>query len=132
VKEDRIWRHPTLTPLELQILLALSCEDLRGAEILRAISREMERLKTIWSQTPYVAVHRLISMGLIRVSVANQEENSDGPTKRFLQLTASGRRAAQSELRRMAILVETALQKGMLQGAIHVEELETSEVAKGE
>lgn len=92
-----------LTPLALHILVALSQGPRHGYAVIRDIEERTDGALNLRSGTLYVALQRLSDSGLIE-EVQPPPDSTDARRK-FFALTASGRGAAQREMRSLERLV---------------------------
>jgi len=103
--------HLPLTPLSLQVLVALADAPRHGYGILKEIeatSREPVRTST---GTLYLAIQRLEQEGLIE---EDREHGGSDARRRYYQLTDLGREVAAAEGRRLATLLDVSRSKGLL------------------
>lgn len=109
-----------LPPLTCHILLSLADEDLHGYGILRKIPRLMEGRSVPASGPVYLAAKRLLAEGLLEE--AGCDRDGEGPARRgpHYRLTPFGREVTRAELRRMAHLLDTAVNKGLVKGEVSV------------
>lgn len=98
-----------LSPAALQILAALAVEDLHGYGIIQAVSAQSQGTVRIGPGTLYDNLKRLMDQGWVR-DLKPASEND----KRLYRLTAAGKIALSSEIRRLEHLVRQT--KPRLQG----------------
>lgn len=92
----------TLKPREFAILLALAGGPRHGYAIMQALRLDPAEPLPIGPATLYRTLKDMESAGLI--SGSEGPDDSDGPPRRYFQLTAAGRRAGNREAERMAAL----------------------------
>jgi len=106
-----------LTPLEFEVLLALSDADLHGYAIMRTVEDRSGGLVSVHAGTLYRALARLVDSGLL-------EERDDAPDRagepndrrRVYRLTRLGRAVARAEAERLESQVGSARAFGLLGG----------------
>lgn len=100
-----------MRPIEFQILLALAAGARHGYALLQDIeTRSGSRLET---GTLYRALQRLLEQSYVRETKGPPGEDE---RRRYYAITASGRRAATDEARRMAALVDAARASRLIPG----------------
>lgn len=109
-----------LTPLSFQILLALVDAERHGYGIMKEIERRTKGRMTTATGPLYLAAQRLMESGLIAESDKRPAPELDDQRRRYYKLTAFGRAVAAAEARRMAQLVDVALDKELVQGRIKI------------
>jgi DNA-binding PadR family transcriptional regulator len=100
-----VTRKPTLTDLAFHILIALGSGPAHGYAIGKDVEEQSGGRLDPSTGALYQALHRLKEEGLI--ASAEPSEPSD-ERRRYFQLTDRGRRAAETEARRLNALVQTA------------------------
>jgi DNA-binding PadR family transcriptional regulator len=103
--------HLPLTPLSLQILVALADAPRHGYGILKEIESFSVVPFRSSTGTLYLAIQRLEEQGLIEEDV---ERPSPDSRRRYYRLTDLGREVAVAESRRLASLLEVSRAKGFL------------------
>ncbi|HWA14845.1 MAG TPA: PadR family transcriptional regulator [Gemmatimonadales bacterium] len=93
---------PALKPREFAILLALAGGPRHGYAIMQALRRDPAEPLPIGPATLYRTLRDLERAGLL--SGSEGPSDSEGPPRRYFQLTAVGRRAGSREAERMAAL----------------------------
>lgn len=88
-----------LTPVALEILLALANGERHGYDVMLAIERRTEGRISPNPGTLYRAIDRLVRTGLI---TATERRLVSGESRRFFRLSRFGMRVAEAELRRLA------------------------------
>ena len=111
-----------LTPLSFQILLALVDSERHGYGIMKEIERRTKGRMTTATGPLYLAAQRLLESGLIAESDKRPAPELDDQRRRYYKLTAFGKAVAGAEVRRMAHLVDVALDKDLVQGKIKISE----------
>ena len=109
-----------LTPLSFQILLALVDAERHGYGIMKEIERRTKGRMTTATGPLYLAAQRLMESGLIEESDKRPAPELDDQRRRYYKLTAFGRAVAAAEAKRMAQLVDVALDKELVQGRIKI------------
>lgn len=89
-----------LKPREFAILLALADGPRHGYGIMQALRLDPAEPLPIGPATLYRTLKEMETTGLI--SGSEGPEDSDGPPRRYFQLTGAGRRAGTMEAQRMA------------------------------
>lgn len=93
-----------LTPVDLQVLLALGRGPLHGYGIKLDIARRTEGEVSLGSGTLYEAVQRLEQCAFIARTRAPEGPEVDS-RRRYYRLEAAGERAVREELERLAAVV---------------------------
>jgi DNA-binding PadR family transcriptional regulator len=91
----------TLSPLSAAILFALAGGESHGYAIIKEIEEMTEGEMRLNTGSIYLALHRLLSDGLIA-------QTSSEDRRRYYKLTEAGRAAAKAEARRLNQLVRAA------------------------
>lgn len=94
----------TIPPAALYVLLALSDGERHGYAILKEIESVTGGALTILPGTLYRIVRQLVDDGWIVETGADPKDER----RRYYRLTARGRKAAQAEVARMAMIVSIA------------------------
>jgi DNA-binding PadR family transcriptional regulator len=101
-----------LTPLSYDILLALADEARHGYGIIKEIEGRSGEGTGPSTGALYLALQRMEGEGLIEEA---PRPDPDGDLRRrYYRLTASGRRAAEAETRRLEALVAAAREKRLV------------------
>jgi DNA-binding PadR family transcriptional regulator len=103
---------PPLTPLSIQILVALADAPLHGYGIVQEIERIEGRPLQSSTGTLYLAIQRLGRDGLIEEDVAPRPDEDQ--RRRYYRLTDLGRDTAVAEMRRLAGLLDAARRKHLV------------------
>ena len=112
-----IEQHLPLTPKVFHILLALADGEKHGYVIMREVKKLTEGNVTLGPGTLYGAIKRLLKSGLISESDQRPDPALDDARRRYYQLTENGRLVLEAEAERLALLVEVARAKDLLDGA---------------
>lgn len=108
--------HLPLGPATLQILLALSGEDLHGYGIMLEVRRQTEGLYELGPGTLYDNLQRLEEQGWVR-QLATRPKGGDARRKYF-RLTAAGKRTLAAEIDRLeGVVKEARLRERGLRGS---------------
>jgi len=102
---DSVSNQP-LAPAVLQILLALSGEDLHGYGIMQEVRRQTEERYPIGPGTLYDNLQRLTRQGLVS-EVADPPAGAD-PRRKYYRLTADGTALLAGEIKRLEGIVQEA------------------------
>jgi DNA-binding PadR family transcriptional regulator len=100
-----------LTPLSLQVLLALADEDRHGYAIIKEIARQTQGKLQPGTGALYTAIQRLVDDRLIEASRRRAGAADDDSRRRYYRLTAQGRAALASETERLTELLAVARRK---------------------
>lgn len=103
--------HLPLTPLSLQILVALADAPRHGYGILKEIEGSSRGPFRSSTGTLYLAIQRLEQEGLIE---EDREHESADARRRYYRLTGLGREVATAESGRLATLLDVSRSKGLL------------------
>jgi len=99
-----------LSPLSAAILFALADGASHGYAIIKEIENITDGEMRLNTGYIYLALHRLLSDGLI----AESKGEGDDARRRYYKLTEAGRTAAKAEARRLAQLVRAASAKKLI------------------
>jgi DNA-binding PadR family transcriptional regulator len=97
-----------LSPIALQVLLAIADGDKHGYAILKEIERRTEGQVTLGASSLYAVLKRLLAEGLVEEAAERPDPALDDERRRYYRLAAFGRRAVVAELTRL----ETVLAHG--------------------
>lgn len=100
-----------MTPQVFQILLSLADGPKHGYAIIADIRGRTSDEMQLTASTLYDALARLADQALIEVTAAPSDAASVDSRRRYYQLTAAGREAAQQESSRLSRLLEMARAK---------------------
>jgi len=106
-----------LSPLLLQILLALIDGERHGYAIRREIRERTSGMLDPGAGSLYGAIEKLLSQGAIEESDERPDPRLDDERRRYYRLTEFGRRVAVSEVERLRELVRFAHTKLAPKGA---------------
>ncbi|MGF1473569.1 MAG: PadR family transcriptional regulator [Rubrobacteraceae bacterium] len=101
-----------LTPVTLNILLALADEERHGYGIMLEVSDRTGGKMRIGPGTLYSSIRRLVEGRLIEESEARPAPESDDERRRYYRLTDFGRKVLAAEIRRLESTVRAARKKG--------------------
>jgi DNA-binding PadR family transcriptional regulator len=110
-------RYLPLTPIVLQVLLALADEPRHGYGIIGEVARRTDGLIELRTGTLYVLLQRLVEEGLIERAVPGVTEGAGsrpGSPRRYYGLTGMGRGVLRAETQRLASVVSEARRKRVL------------------
>ena len=96
-----------LTPLSMEILLALAEGELHGYALMQRLEEQTGGGLAPGTGTLYAALQRMMDEGLI-VEADNLPRPGEDQRRRYYRITPQGREAARSEARRMARVLELA------------------------
>jgi DNA-binding PadR family transcriptional regulator len=103
-----------LTPVALNILLALADRDRHGLGIAEDIETFTAGRMILGPGTLYGAIKRLLDLGLVHEVNEPPKGESDDPRRRYYRLTALGKRAVEIETRQLARVLGVAKVRGVL------------------
>jgi DNA-binding PadR family transcriptional regulator len=106
--------HMPLTNLAFHILLALADPARHGYAIIQDIERRTGGAMQLRSGTLYTAIQRLESDGLLVEDGRRPAADRDDERRRYYRLTPLGRNVAALEAARLASMLSTAAEKGLL------------------
>jgi len=99
-------RFLPLTPVVLEIAMALAAGDRHGYQIMQAVERRSDGRIVLHPGTLYRALARLLEQGLIEE--LEERRDADDERRRYYRLTALGRAVARAEVERLAGQVSAA------------------------
>jgi DNA-binding PadR family transcriptional regulator len=99
-------RFLPLTPVVLEIALALAGGDRHGYDIMQEVERRSDGRIVLHPGTLYRALARLLDQGLIEE--LDERRDDDDERRRYYRLTALGRAVARAEVERLAGQVASA------------------------
>lgn len=108
---------PTLTAAEFQVLLALADGDKHGYAIGKEIAERTDGQVQLRAATLYTVIKRLLENDFIDEEAERPDPELDDERRRYYRLTASGRRAAEDEARRLEATAKQARAKLRLRKA---------------
>jgi DNA-binding PadR family transcriptional regulator len=97
-----------LSHAAIHILIAIGPEERHGYAIMTEVDRMSGGAIRIGPGTLYTTIARLLEGGLIEETVERPDPALDDKRRRYYRLTASGRAAAATEVRRLESLVASA------------------------
>jgi DNA-binding PadR family transcriptional regulator len=103
--------RPPLHPLEFRILVALLEEARHGYDIVKRIEATEPSSSRVYPANLYRRIRDLHAQGLVEETEPG--EGSPDARRRYFALTASGRRVAAAELRRLERLIDEARAGGL-------------------
>ena len=112
--DDRARAVLPLTPVAIQILLALSDKHRHGLGIADEIETTTAGKMTLGPGTLYGAMKRLLEQGLIDEPEDTPKGESDDPRRRYYHITPLGTRALELEAKAMADVLQVAKAKRVL------------------
>lgn len=99
-----------LSTQQFQILLAVTDEARHGYGIILDVATRTHGEVRLGTGALYTALRRLAAIGLVRETA---RRDPDDERRRYYALTAAGRRALQTETRRLELLLDQARHKGV-------------------
>jgi DNA-binding PadR family transcriptional regulator len=96
---------PPLAPAAIHILLAIGPGERHGYAIMREVETLTDGRTRLAPGTLYTNIKRLLAAGLIEESTERPDPELDDQRRRYYRLTAIGRTAVSSEVRRLESLV---------------------------
>ena len=105
---------PPLTPVAIQILLALSENKLHGYGIKQEIERRTDGAMNLGSGTLYEAIQRLERDGLVTETTPPDDAPKGRRPRRYYRLRLEGVRALQAELLKWEKIVRYAKEKKLI------------------
>ena len=96
-----------LTPVVLEISLALAAGERHGYEIMQEVERRTDGQIVLHPGTLYRALSRLLEQGLIE-ELEERRSAEDDERRRYYRLTALGTSVARAEVERLAGQVSAA------------------------
>jgi DNA-binding PadR family transcriptional regulator len=100
-------RHLPLTPVVLEIALALAAGERHGYEIMQDVERRTSGQIVLHPGTLYRALGRLLDQGFIE-ELDERPSPQDDERRRYYRLTALGHAVARAEVERLAGQVAAA------------------------
>jgi DNA-binding PadR family transcriptional regulator len=101
-------RFLPLTPVVLEIALALAQGERHGYEIMQEVERRSDGRIVLHPGTLYRALGRLLDQGLIEELDDRPAAGNDDERRRYYRLTALGQAVARAEVERLASQVSAA------------------------
>ncbi len=103
----------SLTPVELQILLALAAESRHGYGIKLDVEQRTQGAMKLGSGTLYEAIQRMEKHGWLEVAQAPGDDPAEARRK-YYRLTSDGRARLQGDLESLQGIVADAIAMDML------------------
>ena len=103
-----------LTPIVLQVLLALADGDRHGYGIILEVGRRTDGLITLRTGTLYTVLKRLLELDLIEESDVRPSPDEDDERRRYYRATAFGRAVTRAEAQRLESVIALARDKRVL------------------
>jgi DNA-binding PadR family transcriptional regulator len=97
--------HLPLKPADLELLLALSGEELHGYGLVQQIAAHTNGLVTLDPGNLYRLIKRLVGAGLVAEAGHRSAADAEGERRRYYRLTPLGGRVLAAELERLRVLV---------------------------
>ena len=114
-------RSPTdlipLRPVEFEILLVLTGGDAHGYAIIKEAEARVDGVSRIETGTLYRALRRLTAEGLVKPSEVKSAPDVDDERRRYFSITRFGQEVASAEAHRLAIQVDAARTRALLDGS---------------
>jgi DNA-binding PadR family transcriptional regulator len=105
-----------LSPIALQVLLAIADGDKHGYAILKEIDRRTDGQIALGTSSLYAVLKRLLAEGLVEEALERPAPALDDERRRYFRLTAFGRRAVIAELKRLETVLAHGRAKRLLFG----------------
>ena len=105
--------HLPLTPVALNVLLALADEDRHGYGIMLEVRERTGGEVRLGPGTLYGAIRRLREGGMIESSDERPDPDLDDERRRYYRLTDFGKRVLATEVGRLDAAVRAARAKGV-------------------
>jgi DNA-binding PadR family transcriptional regulator len=112
--DERAQAELPLTPVALQILLALADQHRHGLGIAEEIEHTTGGKMAPGPGTLYGAIKRLLESGLIAEPDDTPKGQSDDPRRRYYHITPLGTRTLELETRALANVLQVAKAKRVL------------------
>lgn len=103
-----------LSPVSMEILLALAASDLHGYAIIQAVRQQTAGRLRPGAGTMYAALERMLDAALIR-EVTTADDLS--ARRRSYGITALGREVARAEAKRLAGVIKLAAERRLVRRA---------------
>ena len=105
-----------LSPAAFSILMALKDGERHGYAILREVSEQSDGAVKLLPGTLYNLLKRMLEDGWIEELDERPDPELDDERRRYYRLTGLGERVVNLEAERLAALVRTAREHGLLAG----------------
>lgn len=99
--------HLPLKPVDLQLLLALSEEEMHGYGLVQAIEAGTDGLVRLDPGNLYRVIKRLLADGLVTEGDRREAADAGHERRRYYRITALGQRVLVAELRRLQALMRS-------------------------
>jgi DNA-binding PadR family transcriptional regulator len=106
-----------LTPMTLQILVALADGDKHGYAIIKEVRRRTDGEVELGASSLYAVMKRLLGDGLVAEADQRPDPALDDERRRYYRLTDFGRQVAVAEMKRLETLLRQARAKRLMPGA---------------
>ena len=103
-----------LKPLDLQLLLALSEQELHGYGLVQAIADRTDGLVTLEPGNLYRVIKRLLADGLVGELGPRRAPDLSDERRRYYRLTPLGARVLAEELRRLQAVVDSPASRALV------------------
>lgn len=103
-----------LTPIVLQVLLALADQPRHGYGIILEVDQRTDGLMRLRTGTLYTVLKRLVELELVEETDARPLPDDDDERRRYYELTTFGRNVMKAEARRLEAVVALARDKRVL------------------
>jgi len=105
-----------LSPIGLQVLLAIADGDKHGYAILKDVDRRTGGQLALGASSLYAVLKRLLGEGLVEETAERPDPSLDDERRRYFRLTPFGRRVVVAELKRLESVLAQAPAKRLLFG----------------
>ena len=105
-----------LSPIALQVLLAVADGDKHGYAILKEVDRRTDGQVALGASSLYAVLKRLLGEGLVEETAERPDPALDDERRRYFRLTPFGRRAAIAALKRLESVLAQGRAKRLLFG----------------
>ena len=103
-----------LTPAIFHILLALAGGDCHGYRIMQEVSDLTQEQIQLGPGTLYRSIQKMVVDGLIEEIPDPDARSDESERRRVYRMTLFGRQVAEAEARRLAVLVQAALDRKLI------------------
>lgn len=107
----------SLSRSAFMILLAIADQARHGLGIIEEVESGSGGQVRLGPGTLYGTLQKLVEAGLIKETTEVPDPTDDDPRRRYYRITPRGARALQDEATRMRSLVDTAVNKNVLESA---------------
>jgi DNA-binding PadR family transcriptional regulator len=105
-----------LSPIALQVLLAIADGDKHGYAILKEIDRRTDGQIALGTSSLYAVLKRLLAEEMVEEAPERPDPALDDERRRYFRLTNFGRRAVVAELKRLETVLAHGRAKRLLFG----------------